>query len=209
MKLYAEVRARRLRQVFGDAAAGAWAWLWIWFGIHVHDLVASLAVAGRLLEDAGSDLEGATSSLQDSVVRVPVVGSFLEQRFEGMVGVGASLRRSGASQVETVESLAMWMGVLVALLPVLMVLGIWGTRRLRWIRDATAAAHLRSDPANLYLFAFRAVSTRPIWQFRSAADLEAVRRFHDGDYAPMARLELVKLGLREPAAPNPAGRPPT
>lgn len=206
MKLYAELPARRLRQVFGDAAAAAWAAFWSWSGIHVHDLVASLAAAGHLLGDAGSDLEGATSSIQDSVVRVPVVGSFLEQRFDGLAGVGASLRRSGSSQVGTVESLALWLGVLAALLPILMVLWIWGTRRLRWIRDATAAAHLRSDPANQYLFALRAVSTRPIWQLRSAAELEAVRRFHDGDYAPMARLELVKLGLREP---NPAGRPPT
>lgn len=173
-----------------------WSFLWIRVGMHLHDLVGELASAGRLLIDAGTDLERNASSVQGSVVRVPVIGNFLKQRFEGLVGVGESLRQSGVNQVETVDSLSLWLGTLVALLPILVVLWIWGIRRVRWIRNASAAARLRSDPANLYLFALRAVTTRPIWQMRSAAELRAVRSFHDGDYAPMAGLELKRMGLR-------------
>ena len=201
MKLYAELPGHRFRQAWGDAAMAGWSALWIWLGMHVHDLVQSLAAAGNLLVEAGTDLERNASSVQDSVVRVPIVGSFLQERFDGLVEVGRSLRRSGMSQLETVNTLSLWMGFLVASLPILAVLWIWGTRRSRWVRDATAAVRLRSEPANLYLFALRAATTRPVSDLQSPAALKAIRSFHNGDYGPLAGVELRRMGLRAPGEP--------
>lgn len=198
MKLYAELPQRRFRQLAADAAVLGWTGLWVLAGMRVHDLVGSLASAGNLLIEAGTDLEENTSSVQGTVARVPVIGSFLQDRFDGLAGAGRSLRESGMSQVETVESLALWVGFLVALLPIMLVLWAWGTRRMRWIRDATAAARLRSDPANLYLFALRAVVTAPFPELGSRASLEGIRSFHDGDYRPLADLALRRMGLRSP-----------
>lgn len=198
MKLYAELPARRLRQVAADAALAAWAALWVLAGRQVHDLVGSLAAAGNLLVDAGEDLERNTSSVQGAVLRVPVIGSFLKERFDGLVGAGRSLQESGMSQIQTVESLSWWLGFVVALLPILLGLWIWGTRRLRWMREASAVDRLRADPANAYLFALRALATRPMSQLSTPAARAAVRSFHDGDYSPLADLELRQLGLRSP-----------
>ena len=196
MKLYAELPAQRSRQALLDLFFVAWCWAWIRVGMYLNDLVERLSAAGRLLIDAGQDLEDSASSVQGTVVRVPVLGSFLKERFDGLVGVGQSLQDSGRSQIETVDTLSMWLGVIVALLPILLALWIWLVRRAGWIRNASAAARLRSDSENLYLFALRAISNRPLTELRSATAREAIRAFHAGDYAPLARLELKEMGLR-------------
>jgi len=196
MKLYAELPTQRSRQAFFDLFMVAWCWAWIRVGMYLNDLVEKLSAAGRLLIDAGEDLEDTASSVQGAVVRVPVLGSFLKERFDGLVGVGQSLQDSGNSQVNTVDTLSMWLGVIVALLPILLALAIWLSRRAGWIRDASAAARLRQDPDNLYLFALRAISNRPLTEFRSKEARQAILAFHAGDYAPLARLELKEMGLR-------------
>lgn len=196
MKLYAELPTQRFRQAFFDLFVLAWCWMWIRIGMYLNDLVEKLSAAGRLLIDAGQDLEDIGSSVQRTVVRVPVLGSFLEERFDGFVGVGQSMQDSGNSQVETVDTLSLWLGIIVALLPILLALTVWLWRRAGWIRDASAAARLREDPENLYLFALRAISNRPLTDLRSKEARQAIRSFHAGDYAPLARLELEQLGLR-------------
>lgn len=213
MKLYAELPGRRLRQLTDDALLAVWSALWIMAGRQVHDLVSSLEAAGNLLIEAGTDLERNTSSVQGTVQRVPVIGSFLEERFDGLVGVGRSLRQSGMSQIETVDALAWWLGFTVALLPILLGLWIWGSRRVRWIREASAVDRLRPDPANAYLLALRALATLPISNLSTPAARSAVSSFHDGDYGPLADLELRQLGLRSakqlgvsPSAARPARR---
>ena len=196
MKLYAELPTQRYRQAFFDLFLVAWCWAWIKVGMYLNDLVEKLSAAGRLLIDAGRDLEDTASSVQGTVVRVPVLGSFLKERFDGLVGVGQSLQDSGNSQVNTVDTLSMWLGIIVALLPILLALVIWLSRRAGWIRDASAAARLREDSENLHLFALRAISNRSLAELRSKEAREAIRAFHAGDYAPLARLELKEMGLR-------------
>ncbi|HEU4867511.1 MAG TPA: hypothetical protein VFV09_07265 [Actinomycetota bacterium] len=196
MKLYAELPTQRSRQAFFDLFLVAWCWAWIRVGMYMNDLVEKLSAAGRMLIDAGKDLEGTASSVQGTVVRVPVLGSFLKERFDGLVGVGQSLQDSGNSQVATVDTLSSWVGVIVALLPILLALTVWLWRRAGWIRDASAAARLREDPENLYLFALRAISNRPLTELRTKDARQAIRAFHTGDYAPLARLELKEMGLR-------------
>lgn len=196
MKLYAELPSQRYRQVLFDAFAVSWCYLWIRVGMYLNDLVDKLSAAGRLLIDAGQDLENTASSVQGTVVRVPVIGTFLKERFDGLVGVGESLQQSGASQVNTVDTLSMWVGTIAALMPILLALTVWLWRRAGWIRDASAAARLREDSENLYLFALRAISSRPLTDLRTREARDAIRAFHSGDYAPLARMELKQMGLR-------------
>ena len=196
VKLYAELPVQRTRQVIFDLVALAWCALWIRLGMLLSDLVDKLSAGGRLLIDAGKDLQETTSSVQGAVVRVPVIGSFLKERFDGLAGIGRSLEESGVSQLQTVDTLSTWVGVVVALLPILLALWIWVSRRASWIRDASAAVRLRNDSRNHYLFALRAITNRPLTELSSPAARDAIRAFHDGDYAPLARLELKELGLR-------------
>lgn len=196
MKLYAELPQRLTLQALFDVIVIVWCWIWIRVGLYIHDLVGRLSAGGRFLIDAGQDLEKTASSVQGNVVRVPVLGSFLKERFDSLVDVGRSLQDSGMSQLRTVETLSLWLGFVVGLLPILLALWIWTSRRTGWIRDASAAVKLRDDPRNHYLFALRAITSRPLTELRSAPAREAIRAFHAGDYAPLARLELKEMGLR-------------
>ncbi|CAN5858142.1 hypothetical protein BH23ACT12_BH23ACT12_15120 [soil metagenome] len=205
MKLYAELPSQRYRQALFDTFAVVWCYLWIRAGMYLNYLVEKLSAAGRLLIEAGQDLEDTASSVQGTVVRVPVIGSFLKERFDGLVGVGESLQESGASQVTTVDTLSNWVGIIVAVLPILLALTIWLWRRAGWIRDASAAARLREDSENLHLFALRAVSNRPLTDFRTREAREAIGAFHSGDYAPLARMELERMGLRYRSHDRPHG----
>jgi hypothetical protein len=196
MKLYAELPTQRTRQALFDVVVLLWCAVWIRIGMYLSDLVDKLSAAGRLLVDAGQDLEGNASSVQGAVVRVPVLGSFLKERFDGLVGVGRSLQESGMSQLKAVETLSLWVGIVAALLPILLALTVWLWRRAAWIRDASAAARLRDDPENLHLFALRAISNRPLTDLRSKSARDAIRAYHSGDYGPLARIELKEMGLR-------------
>jgi hypothetical protein len=196
MKLYAELPQRLTLQALFDVIVIVWCWIWIRVGLYIHDLVGRLSAGGRFLIDAGQDLEKTASSVQGNVVRVPILGSFLKERFDSLVDVGQSLQDSGMSQLRTVETLSLWLGFVVGLLPILLALWIWTSRRTGWIRDASAAVRLRADSENQYLFALRAITSRPLTELRSPAAREAIRAFHAGDYAPLARLELKEMGLR-------------
>ncbi len=196
MKLYAELPSQRYRQVLFDGLAVVWCYLWIRAGMFLNDLVDKLSAAGRLLIDAGQDLEDTASSVQGTVVRVPVIGGFIKDRFDGLVGVGESLQESGASQVNTVDTLSTWVGIVVALLPILLALTVWLWRRAGWIRDASAAARLRGDSDSLHLFALRAIANRPLADFRGREARDALRSFHSGDFGPLAYMELEQMGLR-------------
>lgn len=196
MKLYAERPQQRFLQALFDVVVVVWCWIWIRVGLYIHDLVDRLSAAGHFLIDAGKDLEETASSVQGNVVRVPVLGSFLKERFDSLVDVGQSLQDSGMSQLRTVDSLSLWLGFVVALLPILLALWIWASTRAGWIRDASAAVRLRDDPLNHHLFALRAISNRPLTELSSPAARDAIRAFHAGDFAPLARLELEEMGLR-------------
>jgi hypothetical protein len=56
MKVYADGRARRLRQQVGDVALVGWVALWIWLADVVHDATLGLAAPGRQIESAGGGL---------------------------------------------------------------------------------------------------------------------------------------------------------
>jgi hypothetical protein len=99
------------------------------------------------------------------------------------------------AQQEVVHQLALWLGVVVAAVPVVALLLVWLPHRVTWAREAGAAGRLRLDGADLELFAIRAVANRPLRQLHQvspdpAGDLRA------GEYEALAELELRALGLR-------------
>jgi hypothetical protein len=100
-----------------------------------------------------------------------------------------------------VRQLALWLGVVVAAVPVIALLLAWLPRRVTWMREAGAASRLRLDGADLELFAIRAVANRPLRQLHRvspdpAGDLRA------GEFQALADLELRALGLRAPPRPG-------
>ena len=195
MKLYAESRRYRARQLVSDAAVVVWVVLWIEVGLHVHDLVTALAAPGRAVENAGLSFARSVESTGGEIDDLPVVGDALRAPFDAIAGAGRTLESAGHDQQQLVLSLALWLGVLFAIIPIAFVLYRYLPERYRWTREASAAHHLRVDAQDLELFALRAAATRPLHELRRASpdpagDL-ASRRFDR-----LAALELEAMGLK-------------
>jgi len=195
MKLYAETAGLRARQVLGDLAVVAWTAAWVWAGVTLYRLVDKLAVPGARLEQAGGGFAGDVAEIQQKVGRVPVVGGELQGPFGRLAGVGQTLADAGATQQQVVHQLALWLGVLVAAVPIVILLLAWLPRRVAWAREAGAAGRLRLAGADLELFALRAVANRPLRQLHRVTP-DPAGALRAGNYEALADLELRALGLR-------------
>jgi hypothetical protein len=192
MKLYAETPVRRARQVAGDLFVLLWIAGWTRVGVFVHDLVEKLAGPGESVEDAGRSFAGSVGRLGRNADDLPLVGDRLRSGFETVADGGRALQRAGQAQQDAVHTLAFWLGLLLALLPILWLVGRYVPGRVAWIREATAASRLRVAPG---LFALRALAHRPLTELaRVSAD--PVADYHAGKFEGLARLELEALGLR-------------
>ena len=195
MKLYAETAGLRARQLLTDLGVLAWTAAWVAAGLALYRLVGKLAVPGARVEQAGGDFAGDVAEIQQKVGRLPVVGDDLQGPFGRLAGVGRTLADAGATQQEVVHQLALWLGVVVAAVPIVVLLLVWLPRRVAWSREAGAASRLRLDGADLELFALRAVANRSLRELHKvtpdpAGDLRA------GEFEALADLGLRALGLR-------------
>jgi hypothetical protein len=201
VKLYAETPGLRTRQLVGDLAVLAWTAAWVAAGVALYRLVEKLAVPGERVEQAGGSFAGDIAEIQQKVGRLPVVGDELQDPFGRLAGVGRTLAAAGVTQQEVVHQLALWLGVVVAVVPIVALLLVWLPSRVSWAREAGAASRLRMDGADLELFAIRAVANRPLRDLHRvspdpAGDLRA------GEYRALADLELRALGLRAQQRPG-------
>jgi hypothetical protein len=195
MKLYAEERLYRTRQILQDVAVLLWVVIWVRIGMIFHDLFAKLTAPGRLVETAGERLASTMTDIAGEIGDLPLVGDAMEEPFQAASTAGGELAGAGQTQQEVVLTIALWLGILLALIPILFVLYKYLPERFRWIRDASAASRLRIDAEDLHLFALRAVATKPLYELRRAHP-DPAGALARGEYAPLAALELGQLGLR-------------
>jgi hypothetical protein len=195
VKLYAETSGLRARQLLGDLGVLAWTAAWVVAGLMLYRLVEKLAVPGARVERAGSDFAGNVAEIQQKVGRIPVVGGQLQDPFGRLSGVGQTLADAGATQQEVVHQLALWLGVLVAAVPIIALLLVWLPRRVAWAREAGAASRLRLDGADLELFALRAVANRSLRDLHRVTP-DPAGALRAGEFEALADLELRALGLR-------------
>jgi hypothetical protein len=163
--------------------------------VTLYRLVEKLAVPGARLEQAGGGFAGDVAEIQQKVGRLPVVGGELQGPFGRLAGVGQTLADAGATQQQVVHQLALWLGVLVAAVPVVALLLAWLPRRVAWAREAGAASRLRLAGEDLELFALRAVANRPLRQLHRVTP-DPAGALRAGEFEALADLELRSLGLR-------------
>jgi hypothetical protein len=204
MPLYAQQPVLRTRQVAADLGMLAWAVLWALVARTVHRAVLVLAEPGKAVEDLGSSVAGNMNSAAEVAGDVPVVGDDLAAPFDALADASDSVTGAGQAAQDAVGTLATVLAVVLVVLPVGWLLLRWLPSRLRYAREAGAAARFRLQ--DLEMLAARALATAPLTRLAAlpagtgaawrAGDPEAVRA--------LAALELQRLGLRLPE-PDGAG----
>lgn len=200
MTLYAELPARRLRQVAGDLFLLGWLALWAWLGRQVHDATMALAAPGHRLESASAGLAARLRDAGDALAGVPLVGDEASEPFEGAGDAADRAAEAGRAQVEAVGTLADWLGVVVALAPILVLAVVYLPARVRFVRRARAGRALVDSAADLDLFALRALAHQPLHVLARISD-DPARAWRERDPAllrSLAALELEAAGLRPP-----------
>ena len=200
MKLYADDRVRRGRQLAGDALLVLWVVAWVQVGRGLHHATLALAAPGREVQDAGTGLAGRLRDAGTAVGDVPLVGSKARAPFDGAGRAADQLASAGRAQVAAVHDLALWLGIAVAAIPVIVVVAFYLPARWRFAREASAAQRFVDSDDDLALFALRAMARQPMHRLARvsddpvgawrAADPDVVRR--------LAMLELRESGLRPP-----------
>ena len=198
MKWYADRPARFLRQVLADVVALVWIAGWIWLGVQVHDVVERLRGPGDHLVSAGSGLRDTFQDAIVSAAKVPFVGDQLANALGPGVQAGATLVNAGKGEIDTAESLALWVPVALVLGPVLFALALWLPLRVRYARAATAARRIARLDGGEDLLALRALTRLPLRSLARvsedpAGDWRKGRRRVIGELAAM---EQNALGLR-------------
>lgn len=202
MKLYADTTTRRSIQIAGDLALVVWIWLSIAIARKVHDATLHLGTPGRKIDASASDLAERLRDAGRTVSKVPLVGDDVRKPFNGAGGAAEGLAGAGREQVTAVGSLAHWLGLAVALIPILLFLWYYLPPRIRFVRRATAGQRFLDATSDLDLFALRAMSHQPLHVLsRLSSDPTGAWRRGDRQVIErLAELELRSVGLRVPAA---------
>ncbi|HET7398219.1 MAG TPA: hypothetical protein VFJ94_06825 [Intrasporangium sp.] len=200
MKLYADTPARRARQVLGDLFVLAWTGTWAWLGRVVHDTVVTLRAPADSLTSAGERVRSSLSGAAEQVSGIPGIGDGLRGWLESAASSGTTIRSAGASMASGVERLASLLGWVTALVPILVVGGIWLLRRWRFVRRASSAQRFLDSAEDLDLFALRALARQPMATLAAISPDPAGdwRRGDPGVVRALAALELRDEGLRLP-----------
>jgi hypothetical protein len=211
MKLYADSSPRLAVQVAADLGVLCWLVLWIWLGTVVHDGIEVLADPGERISAAADDLAGSLGDAGDVLDNAPVVGDDVAKPFDSASDASTALGDAGTSEADAARRLAWWAGVVVAVLPIVYLGRRYVPWRVRYLLDATAADKVLRGPADLELFAWRAVTTAPLSRVvRVSVDpVGSIRRHDDDVVRRLAAIELGRLGLSTTGPVTPGSSVPT
>jgi hypothetical protein len=207
LTLYPDLAGARRRQVIGDLVVAALLVFFLWCGATVHRLVDALSVLGSGVREAGTTVQGGFGSVAHAVSGIPVVGDALSGAFTNAgQGTGGNLAEFGQSGEDAVHLLARVLGVTTALLPIVVLLAVVVPRRVRGIREMSAARAVSgidlSDPERRRLLAMRAAFGLPFRELLPYTS-DPFGDLAEGRYDALVDAALADVGLR-PRAHAPA-----
>lgn len=200
MKLYADVPARRNRQLLADGALLVWTVAWVLLARALHGAVLLLARPAQGLSDGSAGLADRLRAAGSAVDGAPLIGDELRAPLDDAGGAAEQMASAGVAQVEAIEHLALWLSLAVGAIPVLLALAVHLTMRWRFVRDASAAQRVVDAGTDLDLFALRALSSQPLHRL-AAVSPDPVAAWRERDpvvVRRLAELELRTVGLTPP-----------
>lgn len=160
MPFYADLPARRTRQIAVDAVVALTVVVAVVVALAVRDAVLSLRAPGERLIEAGGDLQGTFDGAADAAGRIPLVGEGLAERLGSGGGAGETLVAAGEAQIAAVETLAGLLAAVIVGVPLLVALVTWLPWRLLYARRSTAARRT-ATAGQTDLLALRALTRMP------------------------------------------------
>ena len=203
LKFWSEVPSARFREIAADVATWTWVSIWVVVAYRIYATISGFSVAGRVLREGGTNIQGAGLSLGGSLDGIPLVGDQVgglttrafELAGEPFIFVGGEL-----------ESLLILIARLLALLVAAVMIIPWLTKYLPWRASRLAtlrAAHrvIRVAPRDLPDRAIdRTLASRALHRLSYEELLQEtpdpIGDFAAGKFDRLARAELASVGLR-------------
>jgi hypothetical protein len=198
--------ARAMRRL--NVALAIWAVVWVGIAAWTAYEVAALRTLSNTVVKAGTATE-TTGHAIAAVGHLPFVGGRISQLAAQAVAAGASARASGASTAATIDQLAVLLGIAIALIPTVPLLGLYVPLAVSWRRDRnavrSAVARWDGEPELEAFLAHRALAHL---RFDELRDLGYSGTEGSPPNAALAAAELRRLGLDRRARRLPALRRP-
>jgi hypothetical protein len=188
-----------------DVLVLLWTVAWLVLGITVGTFVERLGSVGESVEGAGHAIHRAGDAV-GRLSEVPLVGEGFEAVANEIHTIGDETVQNGRSVEQDIDTLALLIGVGLAVGPTLPVLAVWIPPRMSRERERRALRRsLKSgDGVALAYLANRAVAGRLFRELRTASD-DPVADLAAGRYEALAALELEHLALASTSwLPRPA-----
>ncbi len=187
-----------------DLILSVWVVMWLAIALiiafEIHDLTLisdTLVDSSEVLEETGVVL----TSLRD----VPVVGDRVEDVEREIIEAARSARASGDASRNSITRLSVLLGLAIAVLPTVPVVGLYVPLRVSWDRDVRAALKaLREsgdDPTFREFLARRAAERLPFHQLVEVSS-DPWRDLERGHYDALSRAELRRLGIVQEESPD-------
>ncbi|GLV87445.1 hypothetical protein Slala03_71340 [Streptomyces lavendulae subsp. lavendulae] len=161
MRLYAQIPARRNRQMLWDLIAVVLVAAVVWFALAVRELIMLLAEPGRKVESSGDGLASGLVNAGDAASKVPLVGDLLRKPLQSAADASSGFADAGQSLQDAVGHIADLTTTALIAVPVAFILLLWLPPRLRWIRRSATVRHLLDAPGGADLLALRALTGPP------------------------------------------------
>lgn len=168
LKFYPDRPTPRFARLLLDLGAVIWTAVWIAIGWAVYRLVTALWVVSDAIAGTGHTFNSWLSAIKGAVPRnVPILGSYLSSTADALQKhTGDPLIQTGAQAHDSIQNVAVALGVITAAPPILIVTGLYLLWRWRDAREMGAALAFvrasersgREEQARAVL-AFRAVAT--------------------------------------------------
>ncbi len=203
LKFYPDHVPARLPRLLGDMLAALWTAIWVAAGLVVYKVVMALNIVADGITNSGRTFNGWIDALKSVTPRgIPGLSSFLLDQERALQRyTGDPLISNGSQAHDTIHTIALTMGLLTALPPILIVGGTYFFLRWRDAREMGSALAFvqaaersgRLEQARAVL-AYRAVATLSFTQLMKASQ-DPVGDLAAGRYERLATQMLKKAGL--------------
>ena len=180
-----------------DAVVVLWAVLWIALALGVVQSTRSVAELGGTVSQTGS----AVSQVGGVINDVPLLPDDVSGASGSVQAAGQSAEVNGTEAQESADRLSIYLGVAIAIIPSVPIIGLYLPIRITRIRERQVArrslALHGTDPRFQEFLARRAVEKLP-YEDVMAVSAHPWDDMKSGRFAPLASAELHRLEIYEP-----------